>query len=236
MTPHPSRPVLESLRGSQMVMAVHFDPATAPSARAVQRWSEQLSGAGTEKGTSIPWAEVEPTRFARAWPRLPHQGFPSYEESWPQFASEFERFQRALVADSEAEPVVDECELSYLNAVTPEDEWSGRSMLERLVVEWLTHNAYDGLLPPPEQVVTDTRFRIRDRSGRSGGHLSVAVHSLPGEGPTPMTAVTLSARGHVRGEGLDGAQAFFDTAFDWIVRGFASLASPFDHKHPDDHG
>lgn len=231
MTAYTSPPVLEGLRRSEMVMAVRMAAGSELPSTAIRSWQELVEAdtiEGLHQRRETPNTETDGTRFAVTWPRLPNTGFPSYQEMWPEFRGAFDRLQQSAIDGGATAPLVDECELSYLNAITPEEQWSRHMPLEHFLVQWFSQNPYDTFLPSPDEVLTDTRFRIRDGKGRAMGTLSVNVHSLAGEGGVPMMAATISAHGRVHARKLDGAEAFFHTAFDWIVRGFASLASPLD--------
>lgn len=208
---------------SEMTMAVHLDPSWSAPSAALRRWREACDALST--GPGDPGIEVDATRFAQAWRRHPHQGFPNYETQCRLFLERFVDFQQALVREGTLPPSVAECELSYSNPVTPAEQWARQGGLARLLSHRSTPPPESDFLPTPEGVVTATAFVMRDRDGRRLGRLTITVSSMAGERPKSTMGATLSARGDVRGATLRGVQEFFDTAFDWIVRGFASLGA-----------
>ncbi len=215
-----------------MVVAVHVDATSEIPDAVVHQW-QRSAGSLLPEGTT-PGAvarELDARRFAHSWSRVPFEGFPDYESVWLAFAEDYAQIERAVIARGCDILLIEECELCYVNVVTPEERWARRSHLERLFADRLRQCPYDTFLPSPDEVVSDTRFRIPGADGRPAGTLSVTVHSLAAEGgTTPMTGITLSARGRVKSATLGGVKAFFDVAFEWIVRGYASLASPLDHS------
>ena len=175
-------------------------------------------------------ADVGDHRFSMAWGRQPHQPFPSYADCWPSFAEKLHGLLRAHVAAGEDEPTCSDCELHYVNPVTLEEQSSRHVRLERLILRWLMPGAGEGWLPAPEGVVTDATFPMTRAADGAPGRLCVRMHAVPTEASEPLQGMTLSAHCTVEAAGLDALETAFHTAFDWIVRGYATLAEPVGER------
>jgi hypothetical protein len=195
-------------------MAVRFSPALPASA------TDALGRRFEGRGSTL---ECGANRLARSWQRQPGEPFVGYDELWPAFSADHASWA-GVVRDCGIEvPDITECELAYANPMTVEESWQRHGRLERLLVNWLGRHLSGEYLPPPEGVVTDATFRMPGR-GRAAGTLTVSLETIAHEGPEPLVGTTLTARSAVDGAGLGAAKAFFDEAFEWIVRGYASLA------------
>ena len=176
--------------------------------------------------TSGAFAELDENRFSMTWDRQPHEPFPSYQDCWPTFAEGMDGLQRAFADTGAGAPTFSDCELTYTNPVTFEEQWPRQSRLERLLLRWLVPEAGDGWLPAPEGIVADTSFPMtRGRDG-APGRLCVRMQSVATETSEQLFGMTLSAHCVVGSTDLVVLENAFDVAFDWIVRGFATLGDP----------
>lgn len=164
-------------------------------------------------------------RFAKSWERRPTEAFEGYHQLWPSFSRDFDAFRDHLVDAGRPEPTIVECELRYTNPASAEEGWHRHGQLERLLLRWLGQELAGGFLPGPDEVAANATFVLPGRHHQGSGSLTISLHSVNGEGPEPLSGMTLSATGKVTGD-VTAARAFFDSAFEWIVRGYASLAPP----------
>lgn len=231
MTHELSDQALSELGRSEMLMGVEFD-ATVPSVhdsvarewlaqRAVARPLHLHAGCGE--------LDVAPHRLSVTWARHLHDGYASYEDLWSVFADDLNAFQGFLRSDGHLDLPIAGCELTYVNPVAPGEDWRRRGLLERLLLHLSGIDPAETLLPMPEDVHSGARYKISGQDGAALGRLYVTVHSVWLETPEPMVLVTLSARGRPPGGGTDGVKVFFDTGFEWIVRGFAALTTTVEH-------
>jgi hypothetical protein len=206
MTAH--RTPLEDLLVSRLVMAVGFQGAS-PSTAASPWWA------------------------TRCWPRPAHQGFAPYDELWPEFARDLAALGKLRPDDGRPLPV-SECELVYVNPVTPVEQWPHSSRLERLLLGWFGDGAGGDLLPQPDQVVADAHFALPHHGAAPPGTMTISMQWVSAESAHPMVGLTFSARSPVPDGELDSVRSFFDSAFEWIVRGFAAVAesSPLGSPGP----
>lgn len=172
-------------------------------------------------------AGAEPS-VSRTWDRQPHESFVGFDEMWQGFAAELAPRLELPAAPGGEPPPVGSCELTYVNPILAEDDWRGGAWAESLLLRWLDQTFAGAYLPAPSGIEADATFDMQGAGTAAGGsgRLCVSVRSLVVESPEPLFSLTLSAQGPASGPGLAGVKAFFDTAFEWIVRGFASLAPP----------
>lgn len=217
----PLRPDLHGVRSSEAVMAVRFSPELDADAVAACSPAPTSQDGGT--------LTLGRDRFAKAWARGPNEAFEGYEQLWPSFWRDLEAVRGRIVASGRPEPVLVECELRYTNPINAEETWHRHGQLERLLLRWLGQEMAGGFLPGPDDVVANATFTLPGARHKGSGTLTISLQSVNGEGPGPLMGMTLSAVGKVQGD-LAGARAFFDSAFEWIVRGFASLAPPMPEE------
>lgn len=205
---------LERVRASRVTMAVRYcaTDATASGLRALE---------------PPPGVTVEPDqhRLTRSWDRRAGDPFPSLDSLWSRFAQDLDLFDEACRGRGVQEPTVERCELSYVNAVTAEEEWVRRRHLERVLIRALRQELGGDFLPPAAGVTAETTFAVHASDGLHAGQLCITVSSVTSEVPNPLLGLSLTASGPVAVTGRDGVAQFFDAAFEWIVRGFASVAS-----------
>lgn len=204
-----------------MDMAVVMEPGTPLSHEVAARWRDSRRGSGAV-------ADPGENRFSMGWERRPHDPYRSYGDCWPPFAEEVSALQQASTDAGADAPVFSACELSYVNPVTFEEHGPRQGRLERLLLRWLLPDPGDGWLPRPDQVLTDTTFPMTGRADGAPGRLSVRMHALWTETSEPLYGMTLSAHCGVHSPRLDALGAAFDVAFEWIVRGYATLGDPAD--------
>lgn len=212
MTRTSLRPPLDRVRDSNVTMAVTFAPGRCAT-HVADRSPDRVAA-------TVATGDV----FSMSWSRRAGEAFRGYDELWSSFADALSEFLRSLPPDG-PRPSITGCRLSYLNPVTAEEGWHHRYQLERLLLQWLGRELSGEFLPRPDDLTANATFRFpEDSGGGPAGTLTITLESIPHEGPEPLTGMTLCASGAVQGPGLAPAKAFFDTAFEWVVRGFASLA------------
>lgn len=120
-----------------------------------------------------------------------------------------------------------QCEISYINQITPDEAWRDHGDLSRVVNVW---QDADGFLPKPEQVQFLASYVIPGEEGPLGRlHVSMQPAFTIAE-EQPIYVLNMTARGYPLGDNLDGVLRFFDIGHEWIVRGFASITSDVMHR------
>lgn len=170
--------------------------------------------------------QVQRDRFSRNWTRQSSEAdYPSYDALWPAFEEEFVAFTEFLAGEGIGEPIVEQCELTYVNPIGPGPEWDRHGQLSKLLVPWSEDQTEPAFLPEPEDVQATIRYRIPGPDGEPAGRLYVTAQPVWSAGPEPRILLTLSARGRPFGPGIEGVQAFLETGHEWIVRGFSALTT-----------
>jgi hypothetical protein len=195
-------------------MAVSFSPELPAAAVAALGRRDEARGGEPEVSDRV---------LGRSWGRRPHDAYEGYDDLWPTLAADFSELTSWCAANGVPEPSVTGCELTYTNPVMAGEGWQQHGQLERLVVQWLGQQLAGDFLPSPADVVAGANFQFPAGRGGVAGTLTVTLRAMSGEGPEPLMGLTLSARGAVEGPGLEEAKAFFDNAFEWVVRACASL-------------
>lgn len=136
-------------------------------------------------------------------------------ETWDSF-SEF-------VGEIDHGPVqAIQCELSYINHISPDGLWEHYGQLRKVVRIAGTAGSF---LPEPEDGQVVSRYRI-PHEGRDIGRLYVqALSALRAADRSPMIQLNMIARGEPLGDGRQGIVEFFRLAHEWIVNGFAAVTT-----------
>lgn len=149
-----------------------------------------------------------------------YERFPTIEAF---FEEHYGRFARFVVNKTGEEPAPVQCEVTYINHLHPTTTWDRPGQADR--VNRLVGMA-GNYLPEPEDVVTMVRYPMQVE-GQTAGRLHITLAPAVGAtSPGPLLELTLIGRGAPRGAGLAGVQAMFHLAHEWIVEGFAAVATP----------
>lgn len=169
--------------------------------------------------------QVQHDRFAKNWRKTSNdEVYPRYQQTIrPQFDRDYERFVKFLDELELGTPIINQCEVVYVNHIVSGDEWQSHSDINKVITfwknpSWPTDSLEDcGLL---------SRFIIRDLHENPVGRLIVEIQpALRNSDKRPMYIICLTARGIV-GNGLD----FLDLGREWIVRTFESITTSEMHR------
>ena len=169
--------------------------------------------------------QIQRDRFSRNWTGSEAGTYPSFEQLRPAFADDFGEFRRFLIGEGIGDPLITQCEITYVNPIEAGDGWQRLGELGKVFAPWSGSYA-EGFLPEPEDVQLATRFVIPGASGEPIGRLYVTLQ--PGFDPAtlaPRMLLTLSARGRPLSPGYPGAEAFLEVGHEWIVKGFSTLTT-----------
>jgi uncharacterized protein (TIGR04255 family) len=170
--------------------------------------------------------QIQRDRFSRNWmrPQGLDAAYPSYETLLPAFVDDYSGFAACIEELGLDRPLLNQCEITYINPVPVDDH--GR--LSSLLAPW-SGEMTEGFLAQPEDGQLAMRWVIRGSAGEPIGRLYVLVQPVVSpEGPAYL--LTLSAKGRPLGAGPDGAKAFLDIGHEWIVRGFTTLTTQPMHE------
>ena len=175
--------------------------------------------------------QLQHDRFLHNWrKRGPEDSYPRYESIRQSFESELELFKSFLSEEGLSQPEPNQCEVTYVNHIVPNDVWKRHGQLDR-VLTVLSGQYSDDFLREPEDSRLATRFQMRDDDGTPIGRLYVSAKSgVQVSTDQPIIVLELTSRGQPRGEGTEGVLPFLDLAREWIVRGFTSITTPEMHE------
>lgn len=166
--------------------------------------------------------QLQANRFTRNWTRSPNEGYPSYATLKPRFDQDFGSLCDHLSGQGFPPLVVTQCELTYLNPIVPDDNWSRPGQINEIIAPWSGEFSEPFLLEP-EGVQLRAGWVVEFQGDRVG-RFTTEVGPLAGAGP-PRILVTLQSRLRPLAAGQAGIDASLDLSHDWIVRGFASLTT-----------
>lgn len=123
--------------------------------------------------------QVQPDRFIRNWRAVPQLGrpYPRYEEHIrPRFVDDFALFLGFAREDVGAEIEPNQCEITYINHIRPNQHWSTHADLGSVFRGW--NSAYAQLVESPLEVIhLKMAHMLNDDSGNFLGRLHVTVQS-----------------------------------------------------------
>lgn len=179
--------------------------------------------------------QLQSDRFVRNWRRYHDQTlpYPHYAEHIrPSFKRDFGVFEEFVQTQSLGSLTVDQCEVTYINHITPAGVWKTHGDLHRVFRGW-SSKYYEGL--PADGVNIKAYHEIQDESGEFAGHLYLQIDSAftapksSEEQATPVFVMQLVARGRPLGKGTKGAFRFLDLGRSTIVNAFANMTTERMH-------
>lgn len=145
---------------------------------------------------------------------------------WPSRRAAFERWYRQFEHFVATENLGDvqpmQCEVTYINHITPNSAWTHHGQLDRLLT---TIGRPQQFLPEPEEVGFRSSYVIAPHDeplGRLHVQCDPVLNTKDG---SPAYLLNLTARGRPLSGTLDGALEFFDLGREWIVKGFMALTT-----------
>ena len=183
-----------------------------------------------KNSTGTELIQVQRDRFVFNWRQIGSgESYPRYEQVRGKFEIHYRTFERFLKSRRIGRVVPNQCTVSYVNNIMPNNDWKRFGQLNKIFTVWSGHNS-DRFLGEPEEVEFRVRYRILDESGSPIGRLHVEAepHVRTDDG-SPVIHLTLTARGKPLGEGLNGILAFFDIGREHVVRGFTSITTKKYH-------
>lgn len=170
--------------------------------------------------------QVQADRFIHNWRKMEGlEPYPRFEPIRDKFRNEVDALVQFLKDERMGAPVVNQCEVTYVNHIEPSGVWQHHGQLEKVLSNW-TAAPERRFLPEAEDGGVRLRFVIRDESGKPFGRLHVISQpAWKKTDNTPIMVLNLTARGAPLGEGIEGAFRFFELGRRWIVKGFAELTT-----------
>lgn len=167
--------------------------------------------------------QLQQDRFLHNW--IGHSSgdeYPRYDTVKSQFDQYWSEFLAFLAEVDIEAPEVDQCELTYVNLIRKGEGWETLADIGRIftVLEWCPRTNF---LPVPENLRSSMRFPLPHEQGSL--HIDI-VHLPPRGQESELMRLSLTARGRPNGEINKGSiDQWFDTAHEWIVKGFVDVVS-----------
>jgi uncharacterized protein (TIGR04255 family) len=132
----------------------------------------------------------------------------------------------ALLRDEQLNsPVINQCEVTYVNHIEYEQGWAGYSELNKVIAGW--SGATSGqFLPSLERANIEAHYRLPNDLGR----LHIAVEPvLRGRDSREVLQLTLTARGAPKSPNTEHAFEWLDLGREWVVKGFTDFTTESMH-------
>lgn len=175
--------------------------------------------------------QVQFDRFVVNWRSLKeNHAYPRFEHVRDVFLKEFDIFSAFIKAEELGDINFNQCEITYVNQIKPEEVWGRFGQLNKVFTVWENHYS-DSFLNEPEDARFDIKYIIPGPEGHPIGRMHISINSayLKSDG-SPIFTMNLACRGKPLGEGIEGVIGFFQTGREWIVSGFTSITTTEMHE------
>ncbi|MBN2195020.1 MAG: TIGR04255 family protein [Polyangiaceae bacterium] len=165
--------------------------------------------------------QLQADRFHFNWQKVPDgEDYPRYREVAAQFQHNWARFVDFVRSEPLPDPQVVQAELTYVNVLSIEGDWSVRALMA--YYPWLSH-ANPAVAAQPE-VELALHYEVPEITGRL--HVNIRSGRRP-QSNERVVVMELTTRGRATGSDLE---AWFGEARSKIVRSFTGLTSPEAHE------
>ena len=151
------------------------------------------------------------------------------KDDYPRYSHVISNFEhllnnvKALFSEfqlGELKPV--EYELGYINHIPKGQGWNTTKDLRKVFSDFVWRQRSKRFLPGPVNLAWRTEFPLPDGKGNMAVSLKQAIRT---EDKIPLIVLDLTARGLGEPKSMEAFREWFDTAREWIVRGFADLTT-----------
>jgi uncharacterized protein (TIGR04255 family) len=175
--------------------------------------------------------QIQPDRLVHNWRRQGNEtDYPRYESIRDAFEKHTQTFWELIARAGLSAPVIDQCEISYINHIDAPEERGGVSGAARVFSQLQAVPGAGDSLPQLEDMGLRARYIVKDRDQNLVGRLHTLAQPSYRVSNSPGFHFSLMVRGRPPTPTLDGAVAFFDLGRRTIVRAFAALTTPEMHK------
>jgi uncharacterized protein (TIGR04255 family) len=176
--------------------------------------------------TGTKLIQLQTDRFMHNWRKVTGmEHYPRYEAIRDEFARRWSQFACFLADHGLGQPVLGECELTYVNHIPKGTCWSEPKDLPA-VFAFLADGLFARRAGPPESVGCGLRYRLPE--GR--GHLHVTMGpAIRTQAQQEVVRFDLSARGSMMQGGSEAMLEWYDRARECIVWTFTELTTQTAH-------
>jgi uncharacterized protein (TIGR04255 family) len=174
--------------------------------------------------------QVQNGRFIQNW-RKERKGksYPKYESTRESFRQDWDRFVRFLQDQGFGNPVVEQCEISYVNHLYSGTGWNSLADIGNVFP------ALSGLsrveLPSPESFVLDVKYVLPEKRGRLHVQIQPALRNTDGK---ELLQFNLIVRGAPVSSNTSDILEWFDFGRAWIHKAFDEYPSDSIRAHWDE--
>ncbi len=166
--------------------------------------------------------QLQPDRFLHNWRKVKEEDvYPHYPAIFEKFWSQWAAFQQFCREEGLQQPKVNQLEITYINHVPAGQGWQKLSDWGGVFpdLQWRGRREF---LPEPESAAWRASFLLPESRGRLHASVRHAIRAADG---CPVLLCELTARGISRSDDENSSRGWFTLGREWIVRGFADLAS-----------
>lgn len=166
--------------------------------------------------------QVQRDRFLCNWRKTStQQVYPRYEAVSGTFFRQFAQYRDFVRTETGKELTLVQCELTYVNHIV-DGALAGFAGIGGILPD-LSWRATDRYLPSPSGIETRFSFDRPDRRSRMHAKINTGRRTID---DSPVVILDLTVRGFD-----PDLVAWFASAHEWIVRGFADLTSGAAHRN-----
>jgi uncharacterized protein (TIGR04255 family) len=165
--------------------------------------------------------QLQNGRFIENWRKITgSENYHHYEGSRASFERDWQRFLHFLEKARLPAPVLQQCEVAYINHLEIGKGWSSLAELEKVspALACLKREP----LPVPEAFLLNVRYLLPDRRGRLHVQLQ---HGLRDSDGKEILVFSLTARGVPASSDVDEVLGWFDFGRGWIHRAFDTFTT-----------
>lgn len=170
--------------------------------------------------------QLQTNRFYFNWREGPNSSpYTSYTETYEQFMRYWKLYVDFLTDVKLHQPQVLQCELTYINHIAQSAGWSSMTDIGKVVtpLPW-TEGGPGRFLPAPKSVSWNVTFDLPDGKGILTAKMQPARRGVRDKQEL-IIAFELAAAGAPTDRSDAGLESWFDTAHEWIVKGFEDMTA-----------
>lgn len=176
--------------------------------------------------------QIQPDRLVHNWRRKGDEtDYPRYESIREAFEGHTRTFFGLVARAGLADPVIDQCEISYINRIDAPANSGGYAGAGRVFSQLRSVDGRDSL-PKLEDLGFRARYIVEDADHRPIARLHTLAQPEPSDGSStpPAFRFNLMTRGRPPAPTLESSLSFFDLGRRTIVSAFAALTTPEMHQ------
>lgn len=166
--------------------------------------------------------QLQADRFYFNWREGSNRpSYSTYSTIYGEFCRWWKQYVGFLVEMKLAEPRVIRCELTYINHIPQGAGWSSMTDVGKIIAPVAWRKGATGFLPPPKIFTWNATFEMPDGKGNLIAKMNPAYRGQ--ENKEMIVVLELAAGGAPQGSNEHGLESWFDTAHEWIVKGFEDI-------------